>query len=177
MNMKKNLTRIALGFAFVALTAVIVTPIYVEYEHNRALERQAEWEKSAAEARRQPPSSGCSDGHHRVTDYSGPWPVSIPVWTDKGVLECDGGSYWINGKAVSSDEAQVFAMQALNEHRSSEEKRTRTPSAGPVIDYGYLAKLLADKTERVCKKIARLEDAGADISENLNEFKSENCSK
>lgn len=120
--MKKNLTVIAICFAFVAITVAIVTPLYLKHEHNQALERQFAWKKNTAKARRQPPSSGCEDGHYRVTDYSGRWPVSIPVWTDKGVLECDGGSYSISGKAVPSDEAQIFAMQTLNEHRSSEER-------------------------------------------------------
>lgn len=39
------------------------------------------------------------------------------------------------------------------------------------------AALVTEEIEKVCEKIARLEDAGADISENLNDFKSENCSK
>lgn len=44
---------------------------------------------------------------------------SVPVWTDNGLLECDGDSYSINGKAVSNEEAKRFAEQALNAHRAT----------------------------------------------------------
>lgn len=139
--MKHKLAWTAIVLSITAATAAVVMPIYVEHEHDQALKRQVEWKASAAEARRQPPSSGCADGHYRVTDYSGSFPVSIPVWIDNGVLECDGDSYSINGKAVSSEEAQGFAKQALNQHRASTERRAAT---GPMIDAAYIAQVLCE---------------------------------
>lgn len=99
---------IALFIAGVAITAAIVTPIYINHVKNQALERQAEWESNAAKVRLQPPKFGCVDGHYRVTDDSSAIMVSIPVWTDHGIVECNGDSYSINGKSVSSEEVQVM---------------------------------------------------------------------
>jgi hypothetical protein len=141
----KNITVwIALVMSFAAISTAIGLPIYIDYEHKQALERQSNWESKAAEARRTPPTYDCSDDHYRVTDYSGALPVSIPVWTENGVVECSADKgFSVDGESITQEEAEHFATENIRKHGEEVSNRS-TPTSFPVIDLAHIAQSLND---------------------------------
>lgn len=137
-----GMTLIAAG---AALVVALGAPVFVQWEHNQALQRQADWNARAAAQRNSPPSRGCVDGHYRVQAYVGSFPSSIPVWTDRGVVRCGPDGYTVDGELVTEAQVQNFAMATLAAERESHHRRNESGhsgSAGPVIDYGALAETI-----------------------------------
>jgi hypothetical protein len=138
------LTGMALIAAGTALVVALGVPVFVQWEHNQALQRQADWNARAAEQRNSPPSYGCVDGHYRVQAYVGPFQSTIPVWTDKGVVSCGSDGYTVNGEPITEAQAEYYALNSLTATRESHRRRNDSNgegsgSVGPVIDYPAIA--------------------------------------
>ncbi|WP_299496386.1 hypothetical protein [uncultured Shewanella sp.] len=104
----------------IAFIICVGSELYNDYQYRQEMNYKIEMEK-AAERKRQAPSSSCIDGHYRVTDYSNSMAVSIPVWTDEGVIECDGDNYHINRRVISNQELNQYKSSAVMQNRGSTE--------------------------------------------------------
>lgn len=78
----------------------------------------------------------CSDGTAlTVMDYSGHWPMSLPIWDDQGVVECRNGVPSVEGRPIDPARLALLIEETLAAHRKPPAGlKSRAVSGIPLVD-------------------------------------------
>lgn len=91
-------------------------------------------------------STTCSDGTAlRVMDYSGHWPMSLPIWDDQGVVECRNGIPSVEGRPIDPARLALLIEETLSAHREPPGGvKSRAVSGIPLVDGANVLESIED---------------------------------
>ena len=113
-----KMTVLAGAVAIVALVTALALPIYVEHEHNQAMQRMAGSVERSRILRARPANISCGDaGIAWVTHYSQGFPTIGAVWATNpvnmdSVVKCVDDGFTLLGQPISTNEVLALAAAA-----------------------------------------------------------------